>query len=92
MLNNLFQLRSVDRFVAIVTTFGLLISLRSLAEVIDYHQHLYGPEAGARSIPGPKVIGARELIAQTRRVPLRPIPAFALAAQTPATLSMPAQY
>jgi predicted TIM-barrel fold metal-dependent hydrolase len=33
------------------------------AEVIDYHQHLYSPEAGARSSPGPKGISASDLIA-----------------------------
>ncbi len=34
------------------------------AEIIDYHQHLYSPEAGARSSPGPKGIAAKFLIAQ----------------------------
>jgi predicted TIM-barrel fold metal-dependent hydrolase len=33
-------------------------------EIIDYHQHLYSPEAGARSSPGPKGIDANDLIAQ----------------------------
>jgi predicted TIM-barrel fold metal-dependent hydrolase len=33
------------------------------AQIIDYHQHLYSPEAGARSTPGPKGITARDLIA-----------------------------
>jgi predicted TIM-barrel fold metal-dependent hydrolase len=61
---NLFQSRSVSRFVAIATTFGVLMPLGSVAEVIDYHQHLYSPEAGARSIPGPKGIDAKALIAQ----------------------------
>lgn len=60
---NLSQSRSVSYFVAIATTFGVLIPLRSLAQVIDYHQHLYSPKAGARSIPGPKGI-AKDLIAQ----------------------------
>ena len=46
------------------TTFGLLLPLRSVAEVIDYHQHLYSPTAGARSTPGPKGIDAKGLIAQ----------------------------
>ena len=60
----LFQSRSVSCFVAIATTFGLLLPSRSVAEVIDYHQHLYSPEAGARSTPGPKGIDAKDLIAQ----------------------------
>src|SRR5262249_11172957 len=34
------------------------------AEIIDYHQHLYSPEAGVRSSPGPKGIDADDLIAQ----------------------------
>jgi len=33
-------------------------------EIIDYHQHLYSPEAGARSSPGQKGIDADDLIAQ----------------------------
>ena len=36
----------------------------AFAEIIDYHQHLYSPEAGARSSPGPKGIDARFLVAQ----------------------------
>jgi hypothetical protein len=38
--------------------------LNLLAEIIDYHQHLYGPQAGARSSPGPKRIDADYLVAQ----------------------------
>jgi predicted TIM-barrel fold metal-dependent hydrolase len=34
------------------------------AEIIDYHQHLYSPDAGDRSSPGPKGIDADNLIAQ----------------------------
>ncbi len=34
-----------------------------LAEIIDYHEHLYSPEAGARSSPGPKGIDADYLVA-----------------------------
>ena len=49
---------------AIITTFSMLIPLNSLAGIIDYHQHLYSPEAGARSSPGPKGIDASDLIAQ----------------------------
>ncbi len=61
---NLVQSRSVSRLVAILMTFAALTHLGSLAEVIDYHQHLYSPEAGARSIPGPRGIDAQDLIAQ----------------------------
>ncbi len=43
---------------------GTLAPLIAFAEIIDYHQHLYSPEAGARSSPGPKGIDARFLIAQ----------------------------
>ncbi len=42
----------------------MLASSISFAEIIDYHQHLYSPEAGARSSPGPKGIDAEFLIAQ----------------------------
>jgi len=34
------------------------------SEIIDYHQHLYSREAGARSSPEPKGIDADDLIAQ----------------------------
>ena len=56
--------RLIKRWVAIVTTWGLLAPLCSFAEIIDYHQHLYSPEAGARSSPGPKGIDARFLVTQ----------------------------
>jgi hypothetical protein len=56
--------RLIKQWFAIVTTCGLLAPLCSFAEIIDYHQHLYSPEAGARSSPGPKGIDARFLIAQ----------------------------
>src|SRR6201995_1248645 len=36
----------------------------SSAGIVDYHQHLYSPEAGARSSPGPKGIDSSALIAQ----------------------------
>ena len=49
---------------AILATFGVLACSISSAEIIDYHQHLYSPEAGARSSPGPKGIDANSLIAQ----------------------------
>ncbi|HEY1895408.1 MAG TPA: amidohydrolase family protein [Terracidiphilus sp.] len=51
-------------FLAILTIFNVLIPLRSQAEIIDYHQHLFSPEAGARSSPGPKGIDASELVGQ----------------------------
>jgi predicted TIM-barrel fold metal-dependent hydrolase len=44
--------------------FGMLAPLSSFAEIIDYHQHLYSPEAGARSSPGPMGIDASFLVAQ----------------------------
>jgi len=49
---------------AIIITVCLLASFSGPAQIIDYHQHLYSPEAGARSTPGPKGITARDLIAQ----------------------------
>lgn len=42
----------------------MLASVGLLAQVIDYHQHLYSPEAGARSSPGAKGINAESLVAQ----------------------------
>jgi predicted TIM-barrel fold metal-dependent hydrolase len=42
---------------------SILAPLHSPAEIIDYHQHLYSPEAGARSSPGPKGIDADTLVA-----------------------------
>jgi predicted TIM-barrel fold metal-dependent hydrolase len=47
-----------------IATFGILTTLSSSAEIIDYHQHLYSPAAGVRSTPGPQGIDARFLIAQ----------------------------
>ena len=47
---------------ALLMTTLALVSVGATAEIIDYHQHLYSPEAGARSSPGPKGISARELI------------------------------
>jgi predicted TIM-barrel fold metal-dependent hydrolase len=44
--------------------FGMLVPFSSFPEIIDYHQHLYSPAAGARSSPGPKGIDANFLIAQ----------------------------
>ena len=41
-----------------------LAAANSRSEIIDYHQHLYSPEAGARSTPGPQGIDADHLIAQ----------------------------
>jgi predicted TIM-barrel fold metal-dependent hydrolase len=49
---------------AIVIAIVLLGSLHSSAQIIDYHQHLYSPQAGARSSPGPKGINANALVAQ----------------------------
>ena len=56
--------RRISRWLAIITTFSLLASSNLLAEIIDYHQHLYSPEAGARSSVGQKGISASFLVAQ----------------------------
>ena len=55
---------STRKWFAIVATLGMFGSSISSAEIIDYHQHLYSPEAGARSSPGPKGIDANFLVAQ----------------------------
>jgi len=47
-----------------IAALSMLAPPNSLAEIIDYHQHLYSPEAGARSSPGPKGIDADYLVAQ----------------------------
>lgn len=49
---------------AVIAALVMLIPLNSFAEIIDYHQHLYSPAAGARSSPGPKGIDADTLVAQ----------------------------
>jgi predicted TIM-barrel fold metal-dependent hydrolase len=55
---------SMRRRIAVIGALGMLAPLNSLAEIIDYHQHLYSPEAGARSSPGSKGIDADNLLAQ----------------------------
>jgi predicted TIM-barrel fold metal-dependent hydrolase len=55
---------SIKRGIAIIAALGMLAPLNLLAEIIDYHQHLYSPQAGARSSPGPKGIDADYLVAQ----------------------------
>jgi predicted TIM-barrel fold metal-dependent hydrolase len=55
---------SINRGIALIAALGMLIPLNLLAEIIDYHQHLFSPEAGARSSPGPKGIDADYLVAQ----------------------------
>jgi predicted TIM-barrel fold metal-dependent hydrolase len=52
------------RRIVVIVALGMLAPLNSLAEIIDYHQHLYSPEAGARSSPGPKGIDADNLVVQ----------------------------
>jgi len=54
----------LKRGIAMIAALGMLAPLNLLAEIIDYHQHLYSPEAGARSSPGPKGIDADYLVAQ----------------------------
>jgi hypothetical protein len=39
---------SIKRGIAIIAALGMLAAPNSLAEIIDYHQHLYSPQAGAR--------------------------------------------
>jgi predicted TIM-barrel fold metal-dependent hydrolase len=56
--------KSIRRGIAIIAALRMLTPLNSLAEIIDYHQHLYSPQAGARSSPGPKGIDADYLVAQ----------------------------
>ena len=51
----------LGRFVALVVI-AVPLCLRASAQIIDYHQHLYSPDAGARSSPGPKGINAETLI------------------------------
>lgn len=55
---------AIQRRIAIIVTLGMLGPLNLLAQIIDYHQHLYSPAAGARSSPGPKGIDADQLVAQ----------------------------
>ncbi len=54
----------IKRGIAIIAVLGILVPINLLAETIDYHQHLYSPQAGARSSPGTKGIDADYLIAQ----------------------------
>ncbi len=44
------------------TAAGMLIPVGLPGGITDHHQHLYSPEAGARSSPGPRGINARDLI------------------------------
>src|SRR3954463_13280099 len=41
-----------------------LLPMSRSAQITDYHQHLFSPEAGARSSPGPKGINATDLITE----------------------------
>ena len=53
-----------SRPLSTLAALALLTRLNLFAAIIDYHQHLYSPEAGARSTPGPRGISAHDLIAQ----------------------------
>jgi predicted TIM-barrel fold metal-dependent hydrolase len=53
-----------SRPLSTLAALALLTRLNLFAAIIDYHQHLYSPEAGARSTPGPHGINAHDLIAQ----------------------------
>jgi predicted TIM-barrel fold metal-dependent hydrolase len=55
---------SIRRGIAIIAVLSMFVPLNSLAEIIDYHQHLYSPQAGARSSPRSKGIDADYLVAQ----------------------------
>jgi predicted TIM-barrel fold metal-dependent hydrolase len=55
---------SINRLVAIIAALSMAVPLSSFAETTDCHQHLYSPQAGARSSPGPKGIDADYLVAQ----------------------------
>src|ERR1700755_2101546 len=55
---------SLSHRTVVVTVLYLLANVSGAAQVIDYHQHLYSPQAGARSSPGPNGIDADNLIAQ----------------------------
>jgi predicted TIM-barrel fold metal-dependent hydrolase len=61
---SVFDYGSIRRTIAIVAALGMFAPPHSLAEVIDYHQHLYSPQAGARSSPGARGIDADYLVAQ----------------------------
>jgi predicted TIM-barrel fold metal-dependent hydrolase len=54
----------LKQWFATTMMFGMLAPISLFAEIIDYHQHLYSSEAGARSSAGPKGIDARFLVAQ----------------------------
>jgi hypothetical protein len=55
---------SIKRAMSIISAMIMVVPQNSFAEVIDYHQHLYSPQAGARSTPGPKGIDADYLVQQ----------------------------
>jgi len=52
----------MKRWIAVVAMLGMFSPLNSFAEIIDYHQHLYSPQAGAKSSPGPKGIDSDYLV------------------------------
>jgi predicted TIM-barrel fold metal-dependent hydrolase len=53
---------SMKRRIAAIAALSMAIALKVDAEITDYHQHLYSPQAGARSSPGPRGIDAERLI------------------------------
>jgi hypothetical protein len=50
------SLDSMKRWIFIIAASAMLAPQN--AEIIDYHQYLYSPEAGARSSPGPTGMNA----------------------------------
>jgi hypothetical protein len=54
----------IQRCIVIIAASGVLAPLHATAQVIDYHQHLYSPEASVRSRLGSNGIDANYLVAQ----------------------------
>ena len=54
----------MNRTLILLAALATLVPPHLLGEIVDYHQHLYSPEAGARSTPGPAGIDAEYLISQ----------------------------
>ena len=54
----------IKRCIVIIAASGVLISLHATAQIIDYHQHLYSPDASVRAHLRSKGIDADYLISQ----------------------------
>jgi predicted TIM-barrel fold metal-dependent hydrolase len=55
---------SAKRAMAVIAAIAIVIPQNSFAEIIDYHQHLYSPQAGARTTVVPKGLDADYLVEQ----------------------------